>query len=102
VATRFAGPSGTGKTPLPRIIARQLQCPLPLEIHAASKNSVEHTRELKDCRQYRGLVAGLKVIILDECPPAQPTGFGRVVEAARTLPHGRINNLTRNLGSERQ
>lgn len=65
----FAGPSGTGKTTLARIVAKKINKGLgePVEIDAASNNGVDNVRAIIDSANKRALVGEYKIIILDEC-----------------------------------
>lgn len=65
----FFGASGCGKTTLARIFANKINNGLgnPIEIDAASNNSVEAVRVLVDAAKQRALDSEYKVIIVDEC-----------------------------------
>lgn len=65
----FFGASGCGKTTLARIFANKINNGLgnPIEVDAASNNSVEAVRALVDAAKQRSLDSEYKVIIIDEC-----------------------------------
>ena len=64
----LTGPAGVGKTTIARIIAKQLNKEItPMEIDAASNNSIEDVRRIiSDC-QVKPLAGYYKLYILDEC-----------------------------------
>lgn len=64
----FCGASGCGKTTAARIFARDLNSGVgePIEIDAASNNSVENVRNLIKSAQERALSGIYKVFIIDE------------------------------------
>ena len=66
----FTGPSGTGKTTLARILARQFGCEPNniLEADAATNNGIDSMREITAALRYHGFGASpSKGIIIDEC-----------------------------------
>lgn len=65
----FAGPSGTGKTTLARIAARELECSERdlIEIDAATNTGVDDMRLVKGAVQFRPLYGKTRVVIIDEC-----------------------------------
>ena len=64
----FAGPRGTGKTTIARILAKSLGCGnLDLiEIDAASNRGIDEIRELRDGIKFAPTVGKYKVFIIDE------------------------------------
>lgn len=65
----FCGPSGTGKTTIGRALAKRINKGKgsPIEIDAASNNSVENVRNIIAEAQTRAIDAEYKVFIIDEC-----------------------------------
>lgn len=62
----LTGPSGTGKTTIARIIAKQLRCEI-VEIDAATYSGVDAMRELMDQAQHRSLnTTGNRMFLLNE------------------------------------
>ena len=65
----FTGPAGCGKTTCARIFSRAINngAGNPIEMDAASNNSVDNVRELIQQAKLRSLDSEYKVFILDEC-----------------------------------
>lgn len=64
----FVGAAGTGKTTCARIFANEINHGegMPIEMDAASHNSVEDVREITNMAQTKAIDAEYKVFILDE------------------------------------
>ena len=65
----FSGPSGCGKTTLARILSNKINKGLgsPIEIDAASNNSVDNVRQIIEQAEQRSIDSEYKVYIIDEC-----------------------------------
>lgn len=65
----FCGGAGTGKTTCARIFAKQINNGMgePIELDAASNNSVEDIRKLIEQAQTQSLDSEYKTFIIDEC-----------------------------------
>lgn len=65
----FSGPSGVGKTTIARILANKINHGMgePIEIDAASNNSVDNIRLISEQAVLRSLDSEYKVYIIDEC-----------------------------------
>ena len=65
----FVGPAGTGKTTCARIFADEINKGQgnPIEMDAASHNSVDDIREINSAAWNRSLDSEYKVFIIDEC-----------------------------------
>lgn len=64
----FTGSAGTGKTSTARIVANKINNGLgnPIEIDAASNNSVENVRRISEEAKFKSLDSEYKIYILDE------------------------------------
>lgn len=73
----FCGAAGTGKTTTARIIANMINNNqgTPIEIDAASNNSVDDVRKIVEESKFKSLDAEYKVYILDECHVFSPTAW---------------------------
>lgn len=65
----FCGTSGAGKTTSARLFAKQINRGIgdPIEIDAASNNSVDNVRNIIKSAQERSLEGKYKVFVIDEC-----------------------------------
>ena len=65
----FAGGAGTGKTTSARIFANMINkgAGTPIELDAASNNSVEDIRRLTEDAQTQSIDSEYKVFVIDEC-----------------------------------
>ena len=65
----FCGPAGCGKTTCARIFANEINKGLgnPIELDAASNNSVNDIREITQQAQTKSLDSEYKIFIIDEC-----------------------------------
>ena len=65
----FCGGAGTGKTTCARILANEINKGqgVPIELDAASNNSVDDVREIIQQAKTKALDAEYKIFIIDEC-----------------------------------
>ena len=73
----FFGASGCGKTTLARIIANKINKGKghPIELDAASNNSVDNIRQIIESAKKRSLDSEYKVFIIDECHALSGASF---------------------------
>lgn len=105
----FSGPRGTGKTSTARILAKALNCTAPeterpcnqcptcvaitegrmldlIEIDAASNNSVDDVRELRDKVGFRPSEGRYKIYIIDEVHMLSPSAFNALLKTLEEPP----------------
>lgn len=84
----FTGPSGTGKTTLARLAAKEVNVSAYelVEIDAASKTGIDDIREVLESNLYRPMGGGNKAIILDECHALSKSAIQALLKATEEPP----------------
>lgn len=85
----FTGAAGTGKTTSARIFANQINKGVgnPLELDAASNNSVEDIRRITEQSKYRSLEGEYKIFIIDECHMLSNAAWNAMLKVLEEPPH---------------
>lgn len=84
----FHGPSGTGKTTLARIIAREAGCVETLEVDAATNTGVDNIRDIQETIRYRPISngKGKRAIILDEAHMLSKSAWNSLLKVVEEPP----------------
>lgn len=84
----FCGPAGDGKTTMARIFASAINESkgLPIELDAASNNSVDDIRNLIEEAKTKPLDSDYKVFIIDECHMITPQGWNAFLKTLEEPP----------------
>ena len=85
----FAGPSGTGKTTVARLIAKGLDATDVIEVDAASNGGVTEIRKLLEVVKY-STGGSYRIVILDEAHSITPQGFEALLKTLEEPPPGTI------------
>ena len=84
----FTGPAGCGKTTAARIFANSINKGQgqPIELDAASNNSVDDIRRLIEDAQTQAIDSEYKVFIIDECHMITPQGWNAFLKTLEEPP----------------
>lgn len=84
----FAGPRGTGKTSVARILAKEIGCSDIdlMEIDAASSRGIDEIRALRDAAQFMPLQGEKKVYVVDECHMLTKEAFNALLKILEEPP----------------
>lgn len=87
----FTGPAGCGKTTSARIFANMINPNgQPIELDAASNNSVEDIRNINEQAQNKSLNGGYKIFILDEVHMLSNSAWNAFLKTLEEPPVGTI------------
>lgn len=88
----FSGPAGCGKTTAARIFANDLNegQGSPIEVDAASNNSVDNVREIIDNARRKALDSKYKVYILDEAHMLSTSAWNAMLKLLEEPPAGTV------------
>jgi len=88
----FTGSAGTGKTTSARIFANEINQGKgnPLELDAASNNSVEDIRRITDQSKFRALDGEYKIYIIDECHMLSNAAWNAMLKVLEEPPKSTI------------
>lgn len=88
----FAGPSGTGKTTIARAFANAINRGKgqPIEIDAASHNSVDNVRDIVEGAKLRSIDSEYKIYILDELQALSGAAFQAMLKTIEEPPEKTI------------
>ena len=84
----FEGPSGTGKTTLARICARELGCTDLIEVDAASNTGVDDMRAVASRAGFMSFDGGGRAFIVDECHRLSKQAWDSLLKAIEEPPKG--------------
>jgi len=84
----FTGAAGTGKTTCARIFANEINKGQgnPIELDAASNNSVDDVREIIQMAQTRSMDSEYKIFIIDECHMITTAGWNAMLKLIEEPP----------------